>query len=125
MGVGGVYDDRLTFVVGTSTLNQGGGFVFLVESAFVDKGDFLVSTDGVTNRYPILPVLFINIIAQSLTMVNVTQASCHILTYEPCERGTVHIMLSCDKIREHKLWSSENKKSIPKSQNPIFSFQRG
>ena len=45
-----------------------------------------------------------------------------------CERGTVHtvhIMLSCDKIQEHKLWSSENKKSIPKSQNPIFGFQRG
>ena len=29
MGVGGVYDDRLTFVVGTSTLNQGGGFVLI------------------------------------------------------------------------------------------------
>jgi hypothetical protein len=83
MGVGGVYDDRQSFVVGTSTLNQGGGFVFLVESAFVDKGDFLVSTDGVTNRYPILPVLFIHMVAQSLTMVNVAQASCHILTHEP------------------------------------------
>ena len=90
------------------------------ESALVDKSGFLVPTDGVTNRYPILPVLFINIIAQSLTMVNVTQASCHILTYEPCERGTVHIMLSCDKIREHKLWSSENKKKV--SQNPKIPF---
>ena len=38
MGVGGVYDERLTFVVGTSVANRDGGFVFLVESAFVDKG---------------------------------------------------------------------------------------
>ena len=40
-----------------------------------------------------------------------------------CERGTVHtvhIMLSCDKIQEHKFWSSENKKSV--SQNPKIPF---
>ena len=73
MGVGGVYDDRQTFVVGTSTLNQGGGFVFLVESAFVDKGDFLVSTDGVTNRYPILPVLSIHMCRQRIPAFLVAQ----------------------------------------------------
>ena len=54
MGVGGVYDDRQTFVVGTSTLNQGGGFVFLVNM----------------NRQCILGFL-------------VPQHLCHILSHKP------------------------------------------
>ena len=95
MGVGGVYDDRQTFVVGTSTLNQGGGFVFLVESAFVDKGDFLVSTDGVTNRYPILPVLSIHMCRQRIPAFLVAQ---HL------QRSLLHLLR-----RRQKSWAQHIK----------------
>ena len=95
MGVGGVYDDRQTFVVGTSTLNQSGGFVFLVESAFVDKGDFLVSTDGVTNRYPILPVLSIHMCHQCIPAFLVAQ---HL------QRSLLHLLR-----RRQKSWAQHIK----------------
>lgn len=85
------------------------------ESALVDKDNL----PDLTERFVRSAYLLIHMIRKSLCRILVAQTPCHILTYEPCERGTVHIMLSCDKIREHKLWSSENKKV---SQNPKIPF---
>ncbi len=41
----------------------------IVETAFVDEDRFLLSADGVTNRYPIHLVFLINMVKQSANFI--------------------------------------------------------
>ncbi len=41
----------------------------MVETAFVDEDRFLLSADGVTNRYPIHLVFLINMVKQSANFI--------------------------------------------------------